>query len=166
MRKILIFIAFLTFSALMSEVNAKVQNEIQAQDSLHIPPWMELIQKEYLPSEAQEFIDQYLRGWKMQQIVKRCELDYVKDHYTITFKGERVAEFDDLGAVLVLNGNGKEIPLGFLPTQMLNYLRENFLRQKVVYVRFEKRAGEWEAHLDDGSMARFDILGFMVRVER
>lgn len=145
---------FLTFGALITTPNAKGQDHT------------EIIQKEFLPVQALEFMDQYLSNWKMLHIVKHCELDYVKDHYTITFKGDRVAEFDDLGGLEILNGNGKEIPLGFLPTQMLNYLRENFLKQKVVYVRFEKRLGEWEAHLDDGSMARFDILGFMIRVER
>lgn len=159
MKKLLTLVALLTICcALTTNTQAQEQVTNQAQS--------QIIQKEFLPIQAADFIHNYLPNWKILHIVKRLEMDYVKDHYTITFKGDRVAEFDEMGALEILNGNSKEIPTGFLPTQMLNYLRENFIKQKVVYVRFEHRAGEWEAHLDDGSTARFDILGFMVRVER
>lgn len=160
MRKILIFIAFLTLVAFTPQAYARSQDQACAQDRV------EIIRKEFMPVEAQDFLGHYLRKWKIVEIVKRCELDYVKDHYTVTFKGNRVAEFDEMGTLVLLKGNGKAVPTGFLPTQMLNYLRENFIKQNVVSVRFDKRMGEWEARLDDRTKARFDILGFMIKVER
>lgn len=120
-----------------------------------------ITQKE-LPSAAQSFITNNFSGQKVSSVIKEVEYK-MKTEYEVYFENRMKVEFDGDGNWKEVDGKKTEIPTGFIPAPIVNYVKKNFPTEKITQI--EKKRSKYEIDLSNGLELVFDLNGNFLKID-
>lgn len=114
------------------------------------------INREDLPEEAREMLDEYFPKAKVGMIkVDRHLLR--KTDYDVRLTNGTTIEFSNKGKWTAVDCGSRAVPDGLVPTAVRRYVSKNFSELKIVSIR--KRNAGYDIGLSDGVTLRFNLLG-------
>lgn len=120
------------------------------------------INREKLPEEAREMLDEYFPKAKIGMIkVDRHLLK--KTDYDVRLVNGTTIEFSNKGKWKSVNCKNREVPEGLVMKPIRRYVDKNFSGLKIVKIR--KKAAGYEIGLSDGVELKFNLLGSFTGVK-
>lgn len=119
------------------------------------------INREELPQEAREMLDEYFPKAKIGMIKVDKHL-LKKTDYDVRLVNGTTIEFNNKGKWTSVDCKDKAVPDGLVMRVIRNYVKKNFGDLKITSVR--KKTIGYEIGLSDGVVLKFNSLGLYVGV--
>ena len=119
-----------------------------------------------LPQNAQDFINQNFSSETVEEVDKKGRIQrlYSDEMYEVEFDNGISIDFNKNGeATEIENENGKEIPRSALPSEISNYIENNYSNSQIT--GWEKEKDKQEVQLADGTELEFDASGKFIRMD-
>lgn len=113
-----------------------------------------MIQSDYLPMQAKEFISNYFNGIEVSYAKEEREA-LVLTGYEVMFSNGDKVEFDKKGQWTDVDCKYSVVPTGIVPTEIANYVTQKHPQEKIVQIDCDKR--DYELELSNGIELKFDL---------
>ncbi|MDE6098041.1 MAG: PepSY-like domain-containing protein [Muribaculaceae bacterium] len=114
------------------------------------------INRENLPQEAREMLDEYFPKAKVGMIKVDKHL-LKKTDYDVRLVNGTTIEFSNKGKWTSVDCKSRTVPDGLVPRPIRKYVSKNFSGLKIVSIR--KKTAGYEIGLSDGVVLKFNLLG-------
>lgn len=114
------------------------------------------INRENLPEEALEMLDEYFPKAKVSMIKVDRHLLKKTDYDVKLINGTKI-EFSNAGKWQSVDCKKREVPAGLVPRTIRNYVGKNGNGAKIVSIK--KKLSGYEIGLSDGVGMKFNLLG-------
>lgn len=108
-----------------------------------------------LPRTARDFISHNFPQQKIAKATRKDE-DSKKEFKTVLDNNVEI-EFDNLGYWKEVESNGTKLPTEFIPKKIMEYLTQNFPKEKIN--KIEKDVYKYEVELTNGEDFEFNLKG-------
>ncbi len=115
------------------------------------------IKKNELPQNAQNFLNQHFESTEISFILQ----DY--DSYEVKFTNGWEIEFDKQGNWTEVDCQTVAIPDAIIPTNILNYVKQNFAQNYIV--KISKERNRYDVELNNDLELEFDKNGNFIRID-
>lgn len=128
-------------------------NQVQAKD---IP-----VTYQELPAKAQTFLKTHFGSLKTSYAIK--DKSFFSVDYEVTLSDGTQVEFEENGDWKGVDGQDRSIPTAFIPSKIMNYLKEKFPNMTIS--KIEKNSAKYEVELNGDIDLEFNLNGDYLRMD-
>lgn len=119
------------------------------------------VQLSEMPQKAQQFIKSYFSGNKVA--LSKMDTDFFDKSYEVIFTNGDKVEFDKKGNWRDVDCKYSHVPTPIVPIKILNYVKSNYVDQKILKIDVDKRG--YEIKLSNGIELEFDLKYRVINID-
>lgn len=115
-----------------------------------------------LPAPATSFLQQYFKNIAIHHVVK--DSDDKKITFEVMLANSTEIEFTETGNWKEVDGKKSPIPTGFVPKEILDYIKSNYPKEKITHI--DKGIKDIDVDLTNNLELKFDLSGKFIRIDK